>query len=151
MIIDTSYFQNKSVFIPNVIATPSIGGNNPTAMESLQKEVDYYEEKLLIGALGNEQYIELSSQFVPGTGAQVLRPDALSKWVDLVNGYEYDGKKWKGLRYEIGTKKVSLIAYYVYFYFLKGGFSVYSTNGIQIPLSENSAGQSPNPKLSEYL
>lgn len=145
MIIDTSYFQNKSVFIPNSTKVPSIGSNNPDSVAMLQQEIDAYEERLLVGALGHEQYNELKEQFEEVQGVWQLKADAVQKWFDLVEGID----NWNGLRYSFGTKKISLIAYYVFFYYLKGDFSTYTTTGVQIPNSENSTGQSPNPKLSE--
>lgn len=149
MIIDTSYFLNKSVFIPYAVNQPNIGGNTPSLVQKLQEEIDAYEEKLLIGALGYVQYQELKNQFEKTNNVWVFKSDALQKWIDLVDGYVYEDKKWNGLRFSFGAKKISLIAYYVFFYYLKGDFSVYSSTGIQIPNAENSMAQSPNPKLSE--
>jgi len=147
MIIDTSYFLNKSVFIPNVINQPNIGGNNPNKTDVLKQEIDEKEAKLLISALGFEQYSELISQFeINGE----LKPSALQKWIDLTNGKTLEnGKRWNGLRYSYGSKKISLIAYYVYFYFLSGDFSTYTTTGIQIANAENSENQIPNEKQSK--
>lgn len=142
MIIDTSYFLNKSVFIPNSVAQPSIGSNTPTSISQLQEEIDFREDELLLSALGNIQLLELKSQFeIDGT----WKTTALQKWKDLVDGKD----EWKGLRYITGTRKNSLIAFYVFFYYLKSDFQIYSTTGIQIANSENSEGQAPNFKQAE--
>jgi len=142
MIIDTSYFLNKSVFIPNSVAQPSIGSNTPTSISQLQEEIDFREDELLLSALGNIQLLELKNQFEI-TGA--WKASALQKWKDLVDGKD----EWKGLRYITGTRKNSLIAFYVFFYYLKSDFQTYSTTGIQIANSENSEGQAPNFKQAE--
>jgi len=147
MIIDTSYFLNKSVFIPNVVNQPNIGGNNPNKTDVLKQEIDEKEAKLLISALGFEQYKELSEQF---NSAGSFKDSALQKWKDLTEGKTLEnGKRWNGLRYSYGSKKISIIAYYVYFYFLSGDFSTYTATGIQIANAENSETQTPNQKQSE--
>lgn len=151
MIITTPYFQNKSVFIPASIAQPSIGGNTPTAVSTLQNEIDEKEAELLIGALGYEQYEELYAQFeqVSPSTEWTFKTNALQKWKDLVNGKTYNGKRWRGLRYTVGKQNVSLIAFYVFFYYLKSDFSSYTTTGIQVAEAENSIRQTPNAKQTE--
>lgn len=139
MIIDTSYFKTKGVFIPNAVAQPSIGSNTPTSILQLQQEIDEKEYELLLSFLGFEQTTELLSQFESNGN---WKTSALQKWKDLVDGLE----EWKGLRYTIGTKKISLIAFYVFFYYLKDDFSTYSTTGIQVVQSENALSQLPNEK-----
>lgn len=139
MIIDTSYFLKKDVFIPNAVVQPSIGSNTPTSLLQLQAEIDEKEYEFLLSFLGHEQTNELLNQFeVDGS----WKSDALQKWKDLVDGVE----EWKGLRYTIGTQKNSLIAYYVFFYYLKSDFSNYSTTGVQVAQSENAISQLPNQK-----
>lgn len=139
MIIDTSYFQSKEVFIPNAIAQPSIGSNSPTAISDLQNEIDAREYDLLLSFLGAEQTTELFEQFeADGT----WKVDALQKWKDLVDGKE----DWRGLRYTIGNRKVSLIAFYVFFYYLKSDYSHYSTTGINSSNAENATNHLPNDK-----
>lgn len=145
MIIDSSYFLTKNVFIPNAVAQPSIGSNTPTSILQLNAEIDFREDEFLLFTLGYAQKTELLNQFeTDGT----WKPTALQKWIDLVDGVVFDGKKWNGLRYTIGTKKVSMIANYVYFFYLKDDFSTYSTTGIQVAKSENAVIQTPNEKQS---
>lgn len=139
MIIDTSYFLKKDVFIPNAVVQPSIGSNTPTSLNQLQAEIDEKENEFLLSFLGYEQTNELLNQFELGGS---WKTDALQKWKDLVDGLE----DWKGLRYTTGTQKNSLIAYYVFFYYLKSDFSTYSTTGIQVAKSENAIAQLPNEK-----
>lgn len=147
MIIDTSYFLNKSVFIPNVVNQPNIGGNNPNKTDVLKQEIDEKESKLLISALGYDQYKELYEQF---NSDGTFKDDALLKWKELTEGKTLENRKrWNGLRYSYGSKKISIIAYYVYFYFLSGDFSTYTATGIQIANAENSETQTPNQKQTE--
>jgi len=143
MIITTAYFLNKNVFIPNAVAQPSIGSNTPTSINQLQAEIDEREDELLLSFLGQAQKAELYDQFESNGD---WKPTALQKWKDLVDGVDFNDKHWNGLRYTIGTKKISLIAYYVYFYYLKEDFSTYSTTGIQVAQAENAISQLPNEK-----
>jgi hypothetical protein len=141
MIINSIYFTNKSVFIPGVVAQPSIGSAAPSNVSLLEQEIDQREYELLLSFVGQTQVAELYDQFeADGT----WKTDALQKWKDFVDGVIYEGKKWNGLRYTIGTKKVSLIAYYVFFYYLGQDFRTYSNTGMQVPEAENSTRQDPN-------
>lgn len=143
MIINSSYFLSKNVFIPNAVAQPSIGSNTPTAISQLDMEIAFREDEFLLFSLGNAQKTELLDQFeTDGT----WKATALQKWKDLVDGVVFDDKKWKGLRYTIGARKVSLIANYVYFFYLKDDFDTYSTTGVQVAQSENAISQLPNEK-----
>jgi len=145
VIIDTTYFLNKQVFIPQAVAQPTIGGNTPTAVAQLQAEIDQAEYEFSIMAFGYQQTTELFDQFETNGD---FKPAALQKWKDLVDGKEYAGgtKKWNGLRYSIGTQKISLIANYTFFKYLGMDFSQYSTTGVQVPWAENSSRQLPNGK-----
>lgn len=131
MIINAQYFQTKELYIPNSVAQPTIGSVSPSATAQLNEEIDSIEQSLLLDVLGYEQLQELLAQFETN-GDWIATP--IQKWVDLVDGKD----DWKGLRYSIGTKKVSLIAYYVFFYYLGMDFQTYSTTGMQIPKAENS-------------
>lgn len=139
MIINAQYFQTKELYIPNAVAQPSIGSVLPTATTQLAQEIESIEQSLLLDILGYEQLQELNEQFEPN-GDWIATP--LQKWVDLVDGKD----DWKGLRYTIGTKKISLIAYYVFFYYLGMDFQTYSTTGMQIPKAENSVMNDPSVK-----
>lgn len=151
MLINTSYFQNKSVYIPSVVLQPSIGSNTPTAADSLQQEIDQREYEVLVKAFGVIQadtILDQLEQVDPST-EWTVKPSAAQKWKDLIDGVIYDGKKWNGLRYSVGTKKISLIAYYVYFWYLQSDWYSYTSTGIQVPLAENSERQLPNGQQSK--
>jgi hypothetical protein len=139
MIINAQYFQTKELYIPNSVAQPSIGSVLPSATAQLNEEIESIEQSLLLDILGYEQLQELMAQFEEN-GDWVEDPNP--KWVDLVDGVD----DWKGLRYTIGTKKISLIAYYVFFYYLGIDFQTYSTTGMQIPRTENSLYNNPSVK-----
>lgn len=139
MIINAQYFQTKELYIPNSVAQPSIGSVIPNAATQLEQEIESIEQSLLLDILGYEQLQELNAQFQED-GDWV--EDPIQKWVDLVDGKD----DWRGLRYTIGTKKVSLIAYYVFFYYLGMDFQTYSTTGMQIPKAENSIMNDPTVK-----
>ena len=139
MIINAQYFQTKELYIPNSVAQPSIGSVLPSATAQLNEEIESIEQSLLLDILGYEQLQELMAQF-DEDGEWV--EDPIQKWVDLVDGID----DWKGLRYTIGTKKISLIAYYVFFYYLGTDFQTYSTTGMQIPRAENSLYNNPSVK-----
>lgn len=139
MIINAQYFQTKELYIPNSVAQPSIGSVLPSATAQLNEEIESIEQSLLLDILGYEQLQELMDQFdEDGNWVE----DPIQKWVDLVDGVD----DWKGLRYTIGTKKISLIAYYVFFYYLGTDFQTYSTTGMQIPRAENSLYNNPSVK-----
>lgn len=139
MIINAQYFQTKELYIPNSVAQPSIGSVLPSATAQLNEEIESIEQSLLLDILGYEQLQELMAQFEEN-GDWIANP--MQKWVDLVDGID----DWKGLRYTIGTKKISLIAYYVFFYYLGIDFQTYSTTGMQIPRAENSLYNNPSVK-----
>jgi hypothetical protein len=139
MIINAQYFQTKELYIPNSVTQPSIGSVLPSATAQLNEEIESIEQSLLLDILGYEQLQELMAQFdEDGNWVE----DPIKKWVDLVDGVD----DWKGLRYTIGTKKISLIAYYVFFYYLGTDFQTYSTTGMQIPRAENSLYNNPSVK-----
>lgn len=136
MIINPSYFLTKEVFIPNAVVQPSIGSVS-SSYEQLKEFSEEKEDELLLKFLGYTQLQELKLQF---DEAGEWKVDALQKWKDLVDGKE----DWKGLRYTLGGKKYSLIANYVFFYYLGTDFKQYTTTGIQVPMAEDSMYQTPN-------
>ena len=133
MIINAQYFQTKELYIPNSVAQPSIGSVSPSATTQLNEEIESIEQSLLLDILGYEQLQELNAQFETNGD---WKAGALQKWIDLVDGKE----DWKGLRYSIGTKKISLIAYYVFFYYLEMDFQKMYQNQAFVQLQKFSRG-----------
>jgi len=142
MIIDAQYFKSKELYIPNSVAQPNIGSASPSALLQLNEEIDSIEHQLLLDMLGYAQTTELKDQFELIDGEFVWKIGALQKWIDLVDGKD----EWRGLRYTIGGKKVSVIAYYVFFQYLGLDYNQYTTNGMQISKVENSITQDPSIK-----
>lgn len=97
-------------------ATP----NNSKELERLITEV---EEAILINSIGLDNFKLL---FI----ALDDLPNADQKWIDLVEGVDYEDKRWKGL------KDVLIRPVYVQFQeeLAKG---IATSNGFQIPNSEN--------------
>jgi len=139
MIIDSTYFLGKETYIPNSVSQPSIGSNNLSPSSELDQEIEDKESELMLDVLGFSQATELYDQFEQDGS---WKTTALQKWVDLVDGKD----DWRGLRYTIGGKKVSLIAYYVFFYYLANDYHTYTTTGMQISKSENAVTQDPSIK-----
>lgn len=143
MIIDNSYFLYKPLFIPQSSSQIPSGG---TGYAKASEEINYFiqdkESEFLLSFLGYEQYTELLSQF---NAEGSWKDDALEKWIDLVDGKE----DWKGLRYSIGSYKKSIIAYYVYFYWLLEDNKTNTVMGQQKPESANSTSLIPNDSQSK--
>lgn len=111
------------------VATP----NNKSALENLIVEV---EQDILINALGLTIYNELQTALNDLLNADI-------KWRNLVNGVEYDGKKWEGL-----SSDYSLLAFAIYYLFLNGNTQFYTALGVAQPNAENSTMVSPTYKLT---
>jgi len=139
MIIDTSYFINNPLQIPNAVVQPAIGTNTPNNLEKLQTAISNMEYQFLLNALGKVQTTELLAQF-ESDGAWIVDP--IQKWVDLVDGKD----DWLGLR--DSTRKTSLIANYVYYNFLLNDQVYYSITGLQRPDAANSNAVNPDTKLT---
>lgn len=143
MIINSTYFLSKPLFIPQSVSTiPSTGTGLNSPLEDINIYIDDKEKELLLSFLGYEQYTELLSQF-NSDGTWVTTP--VQKWVDLVDGKE----DWKGLRYTVGSGKRSLIADYVYFYWLADDYVQNSNTGLQRAEAANSLGLMPNDVQSK--
>jgi hypothetical protein len=89
-----------------------------------------YEKEILISLLGYDLYKTLIAQVAP----------LPSPWDGLVNGSEYTlgsyTHLWDGL---VNTEKVSLIAYYVYYHYVRDNVVNYESVGAVISQGENSA------------
>lgn len=138
MIINNTYFLSKPLFIPQAVSTiPSTGTGLVSPLEDLNAYINDKESDLLLSFLGYEQYTELLSQL---NSDGTFIDGAIQKWVDLVDGKE----DWKGLRYTVGNMKRSLIADFVYFYWLADDNVQHSTTGLQRPEVANSNLVMPN-------
>ena len=141
MIIDSSYFSLPPLQIPNAQDNiPNNSGRNYSSNNGLQAYIDRYEDELLFNVLGSVQLAELYDQFEVNGDWKI---DALQKWKDFVDG----SGNWMGLRRQYGTYKVSLIAYYVFYQYLKDTESFYATTGMVKPDTANSITLSSNITL----
>ena len=134
-ITQPSFYVND-LEIPQAISQPSIGSNTPTASDKLKDCITYVERSVLLNALGLANYNLLQT-------ALADLPASAQKWKDLVDGKEYDGKKWIGLK-----DPKSLLCYAVYYHFLDENSAFWSTMGIIKPESENSNNVTPAFKLA---
>jgi len=106
-LIDVSYFI-KNLHVPNT--------EEPTsdAYNELEVSIDRYVRQFLQLTLGSELFFELNSYVIDGE----LNSSAPQIWLNLVNGCNYTNNginyTWKGLIYEEGLFKGSILAYFVY-------------------------------------
>jgi hypothetical protein len=106
-IIDETYFTDK-IRITN-ISQIDVGGSN----ESFERWIDRESRLCLQEALGSVLFADFDSNVTDG----VYIP-GVAKWDRLVNGHTYTKNSktfiWKGLVYEEGIYKGSLLALFVY-------------------------------------
>lgn len=116
-IIDETYFI-KELYVPNLNEMDS------DTLTTLETAVDRYVRQFLRDALGNVLFTELDSYITDG----VLDAGAPQKWLDLVNGVD----DWKGLAFTEGTYKGSILAKYVYYFWLKDAVSNVTGTGEKV-------------------
>ena len=115
-IINDTDFQAPKREIPNLYEADS------KAFAELELLIDEKCRLLLLDFLTVDQFNELDSYLVND-----MFPEDTSgipqKWIDLVNGVEYTKNDvkliWNGLRYSKGSYKGSLLADYVYYFWLE--------------------------------
>ena len=130
MIIDESYFINDI----------AIGNTNNTSIEAaLNSAIVKREKEALISILGYELY----NLFINNLTDQI--------YLDIVEGkefsFEFCGKtvtrKWIGLT---NSDKVSLLAYYTYFFYERDRNVFNSSIGFVMPKAENA--EQDNPRIN---
>ncbi len=121
-IIDETYFIDETN-VPNTLELQ--GGEKDALMRYIDGKVRLFLQQ----TLGFDNFTALDSNVTSG----VLNVGALQKWKNLVDGCTYviDGTnyRWKGLKYTEGTDKTSILAHYVYCYWIKGNVSFMSGVG----------------------
>lgn len=142
-IINAFYFQGDKA-IPNALEL------NSSVNEVLEYFIDNKVRLLLKNALGYELFAELDSYIVNG----VLDVNAPQKWLNLVNGCEFtlNSKtfKWQGLKYTEGTVKISLLADFVYYYFIENEAIKNTGVGLVNVNSKNAKNVSYNSTLTKH-
>lgn len=107
-IIDETYFT-KELVIPNQSAIDVGGSTAP-----FSTWIDQQSRLFLQSVLGNVLFTDFDANVTDG----VLDVGAPQKWIDLVDGKTYTENgvsyTWKGLKFEEGAFKGSIIAYFVY-------------------------------------
>jgi len=110
-IINDTYFQGE-LLIPNVDEADS------KSATELERIIDEKCRLFMYDVLGDVLSAEFDDLLVNG----ILPTTPVSKWTKLIYGdsYELDEKqvKWDGICCELGTSKSSLLADYVYTFFL---------------------------------
>lgn len=119
-IINDTYFQAPKREIPNLDEADS------KAFAELEKLVDYYGRLFMSYILTPDELTEFNTFLVNGIFPSITM-GIPQKWIDLVNGVTYESNDvdlvWNGLIYSKGTYKGSVIADYVYSYWLESQVS----------------------------
>lgn len=114
-IINDTYFQSPKRVIPNLDEADS------KSFAELELLIDEKCRLLLLDFLTVEQITDLETYLVDGF-LPVPPTGVPQKWIDLINGKTYTKNgvslKWTGLIYTKGTFKGSLLADYVYYFWL---------------------------------
>jgi hypothetical protein len=135
-IINDSYFQSNSRAIPNLDEADSKNFAN------LELLIDENCRLLLRMFLTKAEITELESYLIDGI-FPVVTTGIPQKWIDLVNGKG----NWKGLVYSLGTAKQSLLADYVYYFFLVDEVSYMAGVGDVKALTKGAMGVNPTQRI----
>jgi hypothetical protein len=132
-LIDVTYFTGE-INIPNTGQT--------VIAEKLEGFINKYETKILDIVLG----YPLRKEFLNGYTA----PTPAQKWVDMAEGVEYTLNdkpvKWQGILNK--TDKESLIALYVYYWYMRDSHTTTTNSGERANKVENSEASISSWKLS---
>lgn len=146
MIITDSYFTGD-IYIPQVGSGASNIANDKTR---LQNAIDKYEVEILVKGLGRKLCKEFYDQIDPNTRS-IKTGVSDAKWGLLLNGDEYtDGGKdyfWRGLVDKTGNLTESLMAYYIYFHYVREGQKSLTTQGTKKGKAQNTTGTDANEKM----
>ena len=131
MITDESYFINDIAIA---------GTNNTSILAGLNSSITKREPEALISVLGYELY----QLYIANPAVQI--------YIDILDGkefsFEFCGKnvtrKWVGLA---NTEKISLLAYYTYFFYEKDRNEFNSGVGFVKPKVENAVQENPRLKF----
>lgn len=110
-ITDFSFYKYGELFIPLAEEqyNSTTDDSSPNNEKAIEKKITKTEKSVLLNSLGLDIYKELQTALeLPD-----FDNDAPLHIKELVNGVEYDGKIWEGLKNEF-----SLLAYAVKYYFL---------------------------------
>jgi len=149
MLIDNSYFKGE-LKVPNSQSSLAPLSDRTGNVQKIEEYIQRYERQVLIYALGLTNYNDLISYIDPITGDWIDEGATPQKWLDYVDGTEYqiDGVdfEWKGIRFVEGNQNYSLIAYYVFAKFLPDISTSFGSAGIQKENTKSARGYSSIPK-----
>lgn len=136
-LIDPTYFIGE-ISLPGSALTGSLSDIDPYIVK--------YERKALTELLGYTLYKELKAEI--DSDPQVFT----DKWDRLVNGHEYEISylgdtylvKWNGL---INSDKLSLLAYYIFWHYVRDHTTHTATFGEVLQNAENASKISPSQRL----
>jgi hypothetical protein len=129
-LIDTSFFVGE-INIPNT--------GKLEIQESLTHFITKYEQDLLQQLFGYELWKSYNAD------------NTTPRFAYIINGVEYDNgtKNWRGLIYANGTTKLSLIANYIYYQWMKDKEIWNSGIGVVRPTPNQAIVMSPGLKMVE--
>jgi len=148
-IITQDYFQGE-IFIDH--AKPDVSDSTTGVSDELNSDIEQYEREILVKSLGYSLF-KLFSDELDSNESNGLKVTADPKWDELMNGLEYtiDGKtvNFRGVRFsdeavpfDDAVRKQSLIAYYVYYFYIRKDIDTYSSAGVNRIKAANSEGVS---------
>jgi hypothetical protein len=136
------YIINDSYFQPNSRAIPNLDEADSKTFANLELLIDENCRLLLLMFLTKAEITELETYLVAG----IFPTDTTGipqKWIDLVNGKG----NWKGLVYSLGTAKQSLLADYVYYFFLVDEVSYMAGVGDVKAFPKGATGVNPTQRI----
>jgi len=140
-IIDVTYFEKGSLYIPNNKDINAAPAGSPTNDTELDFFITEYERELLLNALGIVLYEELQTALNDLPGAD-------QKWRDLVDGLTYTNpsgvsKRWEGLK---GFNKQGVISFFVFTEYIRNYNETFATTGVVRNDSKNATNYDATPK-----
>lgn len=145
MIIERSYFIGE-IHIPNsqnLEPNSDVVGNG----SDLDLFIEKHERSILIKCLGYGLFRKFESQ-LDSSKSNGLKDDTSEEWDDLLNGKDYikNGQPcfWRGLTFNDGSLKRSLIAQYIYCEYLRKDSVHYSGTGFKQEKTKNAVSVSPD-------
>lgn len=144
MITKTSYFVGD-IFIPQVgHGASTVANDNKKLTDAITK----YEVELLVKGLGRKLCKEFYTN-IDSSGS--VKSGADSKWSNLLIGEDYteNGEDffWRGLVDTTGNFSECLMAYYIYYHFVREGLSLMTTMGAKKGQSQNTTDASATTKM----
>ena len=132
-----AYIINDT-FFQGAIEVPNIDEANSKSLTDLNRLIDEKCRLFMLNLLGYELFTELDALLVDGMLPAVPESPTVdpipAKWRNLITGTTYTvtdepDRTWNGLNVVQGTFRTSLLAYYVYSFWLKQNVSFASGVG----------------------